>query len=82
MSVVNEGAKMKPCPLLQEQPEHARAVKQQPTVVIAANPALAKARIPGKASGKAQRKRKSRDSRAVELDAGEHPFGIWRVSVQ
>ena len=76
--MVKESAHIKPCRLLQEQPEPSKAIKQ-PAVVIAANPALAKARNPGKASGKAQRKRKSRDSRAVELDAGEHLFGIWRA---
>ena len=48
-------------------------------MVIAANPALAKARNTEKASGKAKRKTRSRDSRAVEADAGEHSLGILRI---
>ena len=45
-----------------------------PAVILAANPALAKARKPGKASAKG--KKRSRDSKALETDPGEYSLGI------
>ena len=70
LHVSERTAHFKPTPLLQAQQEH-QAVKQ-PAVLIAANPALAKARDPGKTSGKPKRKKRQRDSRPVEPDPGEH----------
>ena len=43
-------------------------------MILAANPALAKARKPGKAPAKA--KKRSRDSKALETDPGEYSLGI------
>ena len=43
-------------------------------MILAANPALAKARKPGKASAKG--KKRSRDSKALEIDPGEYSLGI------
>ena len=64
--------------LLQAQQEHQAG--KQPAVLIAANPALAKARDPGKTSGKAKRKKRQRDSRAVEPDPGEHSPCLTRFA--
>ena len=47
-------------------------------MILAANPALAKARKPGKSSAKG--KKRSRDSKALDIDPGEHSPGICNLS--
>lgn len=60
---------------LQECPEAPKA-KKPPAIVLSANPALAKARAPGKAPSKKAKKR-VRDSKALEEGhSGEHTLGI------
>lgn len=60
---------------LQECPEAPKA-KISPAIVLSANPALAKARAPGKAPSKKAKKR-NRDSKTLaEVDPGEYLLGI------
>lgn len=66
---------------LQECPEAPQA-KISPAIVLSANPALAKARAPGKAPSKKAKKR-IKDSRALaEVDPGEYLLGICFSCVQ
>ena len=67
---------------LQEHLEHsapAPKASKGPAVILAANPALAKARNTGKASAKGKGKKRSRDSRALDADPGEHSLGICNI---
>lgn len=52
------------------------AAKAPPAMILAANPALAKARVPGIASTKAKGKKRSRDSKSLKLNHGEYSLSI------
>jgi len=67
--------------LLQAQAGPSESVKQ-PAVVLAANPALAKFKRPEKAGVKAKKKKRSRDSEALEHATGEYPLSIDVVLCQ